>query len=371
MRVGPWDAEDILQDALLLFVEKRDSIQPRAWRAWILGTLRNRERELFKKQALWRKYEPLLETHRQDHGPWCAEPDVALRQREILLALIWLRSQVEPSRRDVAERHLFDGLSLEAIAEETHAPLGTVRSRWARARKDMRAAIEREREELDDAFVAVMIALLGAWTLWIVARVRRTTHVVVATARRRLRRPSGPRAARGRRTARSRTGRRRFAAAVACALLPIAAANHAASESSSGAAATIDANDVPHEDGPGRAREILPLTPFLTTNAEREREWTPLVDASIRSSSTASAAAGRSSSTAPAAAGRSTPTVPSTTSEHERGRGLHERARAALREDHEDMARDALRLYDEDFPHDPFPALRAQVASALVERSEP
>lgn len=335
VRVSPSDAEDLLQDTLLLFLEKHESIQPGSWRAWILGTLRNRELELFKKQALWRKYEPQLEAHAQHAGPWCAEPDAAIRQEQILFALKWLLAQVQPSRRDVAERYLFDGVTLAAIAAETGSPLGTVRSQWTRAKRDMRAAIERERAELDDLFVAVMLAILGAWCVWIGAHVRRTVGVLAGGHRL----------------------RRRAGVAFACALLPLAVLRHTALEplqppgaatiaASFEASAGTFAGEVQHDTA--RSDKRLVLAPFLTTNAERELEW----------------------GSQPAAR-RGMPAPPAEDSERELGRGLLGRANTALQQGHERIARDALLLYDDEFPDNPFPALRAQVVSALAKRRSP
>lgn len=346
LRVHPQDAGDLLQDALLLFVERHERIQPGSWRAWILGTLRNRERELFKKQALWKKYEPLLEAHLQEHAPWGQEPDVAIRQQQVLLALIWLLDQVEPSRRDVTERVLFDGLSLEAIAAETSVPLGTVRSRWTRAKVDMRDAIDRERARLDDVFVAIMVAIVGAWALWIATHVRRAAGALApgrVGAGSQSARPSSPQAV-------------RVGASFACALLALLVIRHVATrvlESSASAdAASVEVlAATPAEQV--REGDLLLLQPFLTTNAERELDWatseTPRAGASLGPASSARA----------------------DDCEAEVGRGLLDRANTALHEGDERMARDALRLYDEDFPSDPFPALRAQVANALASRRTP
>ncbi len=370
VRVGPSDAEDLLQDTLLLFLEKHESIQPGSWRAWILGTLRNRELELFKKQALWKKYEPQLEAHAQHAGPWCAEPDAAIRQEQVLFALKWLLAQIHPSRRDVAERYLFDGVTLAAIAAETGSPLGTVRSQWTRARGDMRAAIERERAELDELFVAVMLAILGAWCVWIGAHVRRTAGVLAGVLGRpqppsatrgsgttRRWHPSSPRVARGRHDRGGHRWRRRAGVAFACALLPLVVLRHTPLDSlqppgaatiaaSFEASAGTFAGEMPHDTA--RSDEHLVLTPFLTTNAERELEWG-----------------------SPPTALRAAPAPPAEDPDREIGRGLLGRANTALQQGHERVARDALRLYDEEFPDDPFPALRAQVASALVSRRSP
>jgi hypothetical protein len=115
--------------------------------------------------------------------------------------------------------------------------------------------------------------------------------------------------------------------------------------------ASVLAREVQHGLDLAREQERLVLRPFLATNAEPEREWE---------------------------AGRAAVLVPSDAGAKFRGdagaklgRGLLARANTALQQGHEELARDALQLYDAELPHNPFPALRAQVAAGLAARRAP
>ncbi len=375
LRVGVSDTEDILQDTLLLFIEKHEGIQPGAWYAWIYGTLRNRERELLKRRALRSKYHPLLAAYLQAHTPQHAEADAQLRQREILSALTWLLDQVAPSRRDVAERYLLDAVSLEEIAAETGRPLSTIGSQWRRAKGDMRAAIARERAKLDPVFVAVVLAIVSAWYLWLADHGRRLAAGLAAPfppdlprstppedAAPRTPRPAKSRAARQRHDNATRPRRARTGAALTCAVLPLVLLKHvpldvppapgAIFATSFDATAASLATEARHDGDARRHTAHTVFTPFQTTNAEPERE---------------SVATARAHHAAPhiRAAAPDTPLSPVL---HAMARGFLARATEALSRGDVDIARDALRLYDTGIPGNPFPAERARIAAMLRDR---
>lgn len=374
LRVSVSDTEDILQDSLLLFIEKHDSIQPGAWYAWIYGTLRNRERELLKRRALRSKYHPLLAAYLQAHTPQHAEADARLRQRELLAALTWLLDQVAPSRRDVAERYLFDAVPLEEIAAETGRPLSTVGSQWRRAKEDMRAAIARERAKLDPVFVAVLLAIVSAWYLWLAEHGRRLAVALAAPftpglrrstppedAAPRTPRPTKSRAARQRHdnATRLRPRRPRTGAATACAMLPLVLLKHVPLDvppspgtifaTSFDATAASLATEARHDGDARRHADHTVFRPSQTTNAEPERD---------------SVATARTPHAAPATRAV-VPDTPVSPVLHKMARGFLARATEALSRGDVDIARDALRLYDTGIPGNPFPAERARIAAML------
>ncbi len=365
------DAEDILQDTLLLFVEKQQCIRPGSGHAWFYSALHNRERELLREKALRRKYAPLVAAYCNEHTSRGGSPDAPIRQHDILSALVWLLGQVARSRRDVAERHMLDGVTLAEIAAGSGEPINTVEAKWRRARADMRAAIARERARLDPVFVAVLTAIISAWFLWLAGSGRRVAGALTAAIGRdrrsptpaapavsRAQRAAGPGAARGRHDAGPSPRGARIGAAAACAVLPLVLLKHVPIDvppspgaifaaSYADTAASL-ASEGRHDDDVRRDADHAVFTPFLATNAEREREWG------------AGAATPRAAPVSrPATAAPVSPVL------QKMARGFLARATEALARGDVDIARDALSLYDLGIPGNPFPAERARVAATL------
>lgn len=132
------DAEDLAQEALVRAYEKRATLRDRSKaRAWILALLRNlhlnRVRSERPHLLLLPEHEPTadLETEIQNR----VLPDellLALRElSEEQLSALWLRE--------------VEGLSYEELAVAMETPIGTVRSRLARARMGLLEKMEAHR----------------------------------------------------------------------------------------------------------------------------------------------------------------------------------------------------------------------------------
>jgi len=128
------DAEDVMQDTFLRALEKRDELrEPGRLRAWLLAIVRTTW--LNSRRGLRNKLEVLHDGRSMvaEHGP---RGDL---EREILDrsltddVLLALDSLPEEWREALWLREVED-LSYEEIARVLDCPLGTVRSRLARAR---------------------------------------------------------------------------------------------------------------------------------------------------------------------------------------------------------------------------------------------
>ena len=134
---NPADAEDVLQDSLVRALEKRNELRdPRRLRAWLLAIVRTSW--LNSRRGLRQKLE-LLEgngaLHEDCGSRGNLEAEILARSLddELLAALDGLPADWREALwlREVEE------LSYEEIAAVVGCPLGTVRSRLARARAAM------------------------------------------------------------------------------------------------------------------------------------------------------------------------------------------------------------------------------------------
>ena len=123
-------AEDVVQDSFLgvwryasRYAEDRGSV-----RGWLLAIVRHRAIDAVRRQrasiAIGDETDEATPAALTLPDIW---PEVAgrLDAEQIRLAMTFL----PPAQRDVIELAYFDGLTQREIAERTHAPLGTVKSR--------------------------------------------------------------------------------------------------------------------------------------------------------------------------------------------------------------------------------------------------
>jgi len=137
------DAEDVLQDTLMRALERRAELRdPGRLRAWLLAIVRTSW--LNSRRGLRNRLE-VLEGGRPGPGEDGARGDL---EREILdrsftdELLLALEALPEEWRRTLWLREVED-LSYEEIARVLDCPLGTVRSRLARARAAAAACLGR------------------------------------------------------------------------------------------------------------------------------------------------------------------------------------------------------------------------------------
>ena len=137
-------AEDVVQDSFLgvwrnaaRYAEDKGSV-----RGWLLAIVRHRAIDAMRRQragiALGDESEEALPAALTLPDIW---PEVSgrLDAQQVRIALMVL----PPAQREVIELAYFDGLTQREIADKTHAPLGTVKSR-------MRLGLVALREQLVD-----------------------------------------------------------------------------------------------------------------------------------------------------------------------------------------------------------------------------
>ena len=123
-------AEDVVQDSFLglwryasRYAEDKGSV-----RGWLLAIVRHRAIDAVRRQrasvVIGEETDEVTPAALTLPDIW---PEVAgrLDAEQIRLAMTFL----PPAQRDVIELAYFDGLTQREIAERTHAPLGTVKSR--------------------------------------------------------------------------------------------------------------------------------------------------------------------------------------------------------------------------------------------------
>lgn len=138
----PQEAEDVVHDAFVAVVERADQYKAERGTvvAWLVTTVRNlaldRTRRRTRRAQITDeelRHEPLEPVQDPESLSWAA------REREIVRRAL---ETLSPSQRHTLEVAFFEGLSYPEIAERENVPLGTVKSRAARALAALRAALE-------------------------------------------------------------------------------------------------------------------------------------------------------------------------------------------------------------------------------------
>ena len=134
--VGPTDAEDVTQDAFLRAFHRLERFRGDAtFRAWLLQITHNAAVDHLNS----RRSEPLEEGGERDAPVRDVErmPAERLEQRERASRLERKLRGLSPEHRAVLVLRDVEGFSYDEIARITSAPLGTVKVRLHRARRDL------------------------------------------------------------------------------------------------------------------------------------------------------------------------------------------------------------------------------------------
>jgi RNA polymerase sigma factor (sigma-70 family) len=139
-RVGRDCADDLVATTFTVAFERRATFRGQdSARGWLFGIATN----LLRNE--WRAEQRALSALAQlTAAASPAEAGVAADRDEALEAL----ARLDPDQRDVVLLHAWEGLSYEEIAAAVGVPIGTVRSRLARARQRLRQLLAANREDL-------------------------------------------------------------------------------------------------------------------------------------------------------------------------------------------------------------------------------
>jgi RNA polymerase sigma-70 factor (ECF subfamily) len=130
--VGPADADDVAQEVFLRALHRLDRFRGDApFRAWLLRIAHNAA----VSEIRTRRPEPVAPSAEERSGP--RSPADELEARERAERLRSKLGQLTPAHRAVLVLRDLEGLSYEEIANVTDAPLGSVKGRLHRARREL------------------------------------------------------------------------------------------------------------------------------------------------------------------------------------------------------------------------------------------
>lgn len=136
------EAEDVVHDAFVAIVERADQYKPERGTvvAWFVTTVRNLSLDRTRRRT--RRAQITEEELRHEPAEPVLDPESlswAMRERDAVRKAL---DKLSPAQRHTLEIAFFEGLSYPEIAERENIPLGTVKSRAARALSALRAALE-------------------------------------------------------------------------------------------------------------------------------------------------------------------------------------------------------------------------------------
>lgn len=136
------EAEDVVHDAFVAIVERADQYKPERGTvvAWLVTTVRNLALDRTRRRT--RRAQITDEELRHEPVEPVADPESIawlLREREAVRIAL---EKLSVAQRQTLHIAFFEGLSYPEIAERENIPLGTVKSRAARALAALRAALE-------------------------------------------------------------------------------------------------------------------------------------------------------------------------------------------------------------------------------------
>jgi RNA polymerase sigma-70 factor (ECF subfamily) len=141
------DAEDVVQDAFVIALERLDDCQPaEKFRPWILTIARNRALDLLRRNRV-RRYEPLDDTDAGRNQVNASAIPSPLKYAELADTREHLASAIAtltPVRREVLLLYDLEGWSHAEIAEHLQLAVPTVRSHLFLARRGLRARLSPE-----------------------------------------------------------------------------------------------------------------------------------------------------------------------------------------------------------------------------------
>jgi RNA polymerase sigma-70 factor, ECF subfamily len=134
----PWEAEDLLQDALLRAFRAFASFDPgMSSKAWLFKIMKNAHIDRGRRG----RARPVEEEWALDPVPLSPDPEDLLTRALTAEAVREGIRRLPPIWREVLELREIEGLSYQEIADVIGKPIGTVMSRLSRGRDLLRATL--------------------------------------------------------------------------------------------------------------------------------------------------------------------------------------------------------------------------------------
>ena len=135
--VGPTHADDVAQDAFLRAFHRLTQFRGEStFRSWLLRIAHNAALTLLEREQALRSEEPEPESEPTAPAPHGTPADeLVLTERRSRLAV--KLQLLSPAHRTVLVLRDLEGLTYEEIADVTETPLGSVKGRLHRARREL------------------------------------------------------------------------------------------------------------------------------------------------------------------------------------------------------------------------------------------
>jgi RNA polymerase sigma factor (sigma-70 family) len=146
-------AQDVVQEAYLRALKFFGSFRGRDGRAWILAIVRNACFDWLKRRRAEDLHDPFDEDihipdiNRPAAGGPAANPETSVASSATAERIGDALESLPAEYREALVLRELEGLSYKEIASIAEVPIGTVMSRLARARKQLRKQLHLEREE--------------------------------------------------------------------------------------------------------------------------------------------------------------------------------------------------------------------------------
>lgn len=136
------EAEDVVHDAFIAVVERADQyrVERGSVAAWLITTVRNLALDRMRRRT--RRAQIAEEELRHEPVEPIPDPEAVFGVRREHATVSAALARLPTSQRRTLEVAFFEGLSYPEIAARENVPLGTVKSRAARALAALREALE-------------------------------------------------------------------------------------------------------------------------------------------------------------------------------------------------------------------------------------
>lgn len=137
-------AEEILQECLVRLWQERDRLDRSWWEGWLWKAMHFRRLKYFRAARGAAKHQQEL-ARSSGELPEGERPDASLHLAQCERDLRALVGALDPVRREVVRLYLLEDMPMAEVAVELGIPENTAKHHWHIAKREMRAAWERDR----------------------------------------------------------------------------------------------------------------------------------------------------------------------------------------------------------------------------------